>query len=172
LACEGLAFFAGSASRRLGARSARAVGAFPFITKPIAASAEGEADRLRAEIWIPLWGRPMSFAEVNTLFSRGRAELQGRAAVTPAAFATAIRKRGVDAGVSSFSRFTLGRTTNPNTFEPRQEAFFALGASSSQDEAVAMALERITALREHRGFPRDGKRLAGLRGPSEAALLA
>lgn len=172
LACEGLAFFAGSASRRLGARSARAVGAFPFITKPIAASAEGEADRLRAEIWVPLWNRPMSFAEVNTLFSRGRAELHGRAAVTPAAFATAIRKRGVDAGVSSFSRFTLGRTTSANTFEPRQEAFFALGASSRQDEAVARALERITALLEHRGFPRDGKRFVGLRGPIEAALLA
>src|SRR5690606_14506841 len=85
---------------------------------------------------------------------------------------TAIRKRGVDAGVSSFSRFTLGRTTSPNTFEPRQEAFFALGASSSQDEAAAKVLERITALLEHRGFPRDGKRFVGLRGPIEAALLA
>jgi CRISPR-associated protein Csx17 len=172
LACEGLAFFAGSASRRLGARSARAVGAFPFITKPIAASAEKEADRLRAEIWVPLWDRPMSFAEVNTLFSRGRAELHGRAAVTPAAFATAIRKRGVDAGVSSFSRFTLGRTTSANTFEPRLEARFTVGASSWQDEAVAKALERITALLEHRGFPRDGERFVGLRGPIEAMLLA
>jgi CRISPR-associated protein Csx17 len=172
LACEGLAFFAGSASRRLGARSERAVGAFPFITKPIAASAEKEADRLRAEIWVPLWDRPMSFAEVNTLFSRGRAELHGRAAVTPAAFATAIRKRGVDAGVTSFSRFTLGRTTSANTFEPRLEARFTVGASSWQDEAVAKALERITALLEHRGFPRDGERFVGLRGPIEATLLA
>src|SRR5690606_20992927 len=104
-----------------------------------------------AEIWIPLWGRPMSFAEVNTLFSRGRAELHGRAAVTPAAFATAIRKRGVDAGVSSFCRFTLGRTTSENTFESRLEARFYLGASSWQDEATARALERVTALIEHRG---------------------
>ena len=112
----------------------------------------------------------MSFAEASTLFSRGRAELHGRAAVTPAAFATAIRKRGVDAGVSSFSRFTLGHTTSANTFEPRLEARFALGASSSQDEAAAKVLERITTLLEHHGFPRDGKRFVGLRGPIEAAL--
>lgn len=172
LACEGLAFLAGGASRRLGARSARAVGAFPFITQPIAASAEKEADRLRGEIWTPLWSRPMSLAEASTLFSRGRAELRGRGALTPAAFATAIRKRGVDAGVSEFRRFTLGRTTSSNTFEPRLEARFSLDAGADRaGEAAATTLERVTALIEQRGFPRDGKPFVGLRGPIEAALL-
>jgi CRISPR-associated protein Csx17 len=172
LACEGLAFLAGGASRRFGARSARAVGAFPFITQPIAASAEKEADRLRGEIWAPLWSRPMSLAEAGTLFSRGRAELRGRGALTPAAFATAIRARGVDAGVSEFRRFTLGRTTSSNTFEPRLEARFSLDTGAYRaGEAVATTLERVTALIEQRGFPRDGKRFVGLRGPIEAALL-
>jgi CRISPR-associated protein Csx17 len=172
LACEGLAFLAGGASRRLGARSARAVGAFPFITQPIAASAEKEADRLRGEIWTPLWSRPMSLAEASTLFSRGRAELHGRGALTPAAFATAIRRRGVDAGVSAFRRYTLGRTTSSNTFEPRLEARFSLGTSAERaGEATATTLERVTALIEQRGFPRDGKRFVGLRGPIESALL-
>jgi len=172
LACEGLAFLAGGASRRLGARSARAVGAFPFITQPIAASAEKEADRLRGEIWTCLWGRPMTLAEVSTLFSRGRAELRGRGALTPAAFATAIRGRGVDAGVSEFRRFTLGRTTSSNTFEPRLEARFSLDtASELVSGPTSSTLERVTALIEQRGFPRDGKRFVGLRGPIEAALL-
>ncbi|HEX9639962.1 MAG TPA: type I-U CRISPR-associated protein Csx17 [Candidatus Krumholzibacteria bacterium] len=172
LACEGLAFLAGGASRRLGARAARAVGAFPFITQPIAASAEKEADRLRGEIWTPLWSRPMSLAEASTLFSRGRAELRGRGALTPAAFATAIRERGVDAGVSEFRRFTLGRTTSSNTFEPRLEARFSLDTGADRaGEAAATTLERVTALIEQRGFPRDGKRFVGLRGPIEAALL-
>lgn len=172
LACEGLAFLAGGASRRLGARSARAVGAFPFITSPIAASAENEADRLRGEIWTPLWSRPMSLAEASALFSRGRAELHGRGALTPAAFATAILRRGVDAGVSEFRRYTLGRTTSSNTFEPRLEARFSLDAGADwAGEAVATTLERVTALIEQRGFPRDGKRFVGLRGPIEAALL-
>jgi CRISPR-associated protein Csx17 len=171
LACEGLVFLAGGASRRLGARSARAVGAFPFITQPTAASAENEADRLRGEIWTPLWSRPMSLAEASMLFSRGRAELRGRGALTPAAFATAIRGRGVDAGVSEFRRYTLGRTTSANTFEPRLEARFSLEIGTDARLATCSTLDRVTALIEQRGFPRDGKRFVGLRGPIESALL-
>lgn len=170
LACEGLAFLAGGASRRLGARS-RALGAFPFVTQPIAATAEKEADRLRGEIWTPLWSRPMTLAEASTLFSRGRAELGGRGALTPAAFATAIRERGVDSGVNQFRRFTLGRTTSANTFEPRFEACFSLDSRSAATGATSLTLQHVTALIEQPGFPRDGKRFVGLRGPIEAALL-
>ena len=175
LACEGLLFFAGGASRRLGARS-RAAGAFPFVTQSAAPETAGEAGRILGEIWTPLWMRPMSVAETATLFSRGRAELRGRGALTPAAFATAIRKRGVDAGIGEFRRFTLGRTTSANTFEPRLEACFSQEPCSGATAAVARALERVTALLEQRGFPRDRKvgqrwRFEGLRGAIEAALL-
>ncbi len=171
IACEGLALLAGGPSRRLGSRS-RIAGAFPFVTQPAASEKAGEVDRVRAEIWAPLWQRPMTIAETATLLLRGRAELHGRGALTSAAFATAIRKRGVDAGVSEFRRFTLGRTTSANTFEPRFEARFPLDANiDAAGAATSIALERITALIEQRGFPRDGKRFAGLRGPIEAALL-
>lgn len=176
LACEGLAFLAGGASRRFGAR-ARAVGAFPFVTQPVAPEVAGETGRILGEIWTPLWTRPMSLAETNTLFSRGRAELRGHGAVTPAAFATAILERGVDAGVSEFRRFTLGRTTSANTFEPRLETCFSLDSGfDTRSAAASRVLARVTALIEQRGFPRDRKvgqrwRFAGLRGPIEAALL-
>jgi len=175
LACEGLSFFAGGASRRLGARS-RAAGAFPFVTQSASPETAGEAGRILGEIWTPLWMRPMSVAEATTLLSRGRAELRGRGALTPAAFATAIRKRGVDAGISEFRRFTLGRTTSANTFEPRLAARFSREPCSGATAAVAPTLERVTALLEQRGFPRDRKvgqrwRFEGLRGPIEAALL-
>jgi CRISPR-associated protein Csx17 len=176
LACEGLALFVGGASRRLGART-HAVGAFPFVTQPVAPEAAGEVGRILGEIWAPIWARPMTLAETTTLFSRGRAELRGRGAVTPAAFATAIRERGVDAGVSEFRRFTLGRTTSANTFEPRLEARFSLDTGSDAAGTVASrVLECVTALIEQRGFPRDRKvgqrwRFVGLRGPIEAALL-
>jgi CRISPR-associated protein Csx17 len=119
----------------------------------------------------------MTLVETRTLFARGRAELRGHGALTPAVFATAIRERGVDAGVSEFRRFTLGRTTSSNTFEPRFEGSFALDADvGGTDAATAIALERVTALIEQRGFPRDRKvgqrwRFEGLRGPIEAALL-
>lgn len=175
LACEGLPFFAGGASRRLGARS-RAVGAFPFITQSVAPAVPGEAGRILGEVWAPLWARPMSLGETTTLFLRGRAELRGREALTPAAFATAIRKRGVDAGVSEFRRFTLGRTTSANTFESRFEARFSLETGPGATDAASLALERVTALIEQHGFPRDRKvgqrwRFEGLRGPIEGALL-
>lgn len=176
LACEGLALLAGGASRRLGARS-RAVGAFPFVTQAVAPEAAGEAGRILGEIWTPLWTRPMTLAETRVMLSRGRAELHGRGALTPAAFATAIRKRGVDAGVSEFRRFTLGRTTSANTFEPRLEARFVLDAELGKTGvAISITLERITALIEQRCFPRDRKvgqrwRFEGLRGPIEATLL-
>lgn len=176
LACEGLALLAGGASRRLGARS-RALGAFPFITQAVAPEAANEAGRILGEVWTPLWHRPMTLSETQTLFSRGRAELRGRGALTPAAFATAIRKRGVDAGVSEFRRFTLGRTTSANTFEPRLQASLMLDAELGKTGvAASITLERVTALIEQRGFPRDRKvgqrwRFEGLRGPIEATLL-
>ncbi|MCG8556173.1 MAG: type I-U CRISPR-associated protein Csx17 [Proteobacteria bacterium] len=176
LACEGLLFFAGGASRRLGART-RAIGAFPFVTQPVAPEAAGEAGRILGELWAPIWARPMTVAETTTLFSRGRAELRGRGAVTPAAFATAIRERGVDAGVREFRRFSLGRTTSANTFEPRLEARFSLDTGTElASGASSSTLERVTALIEQRGFPRDRKvgqrwRFEGLRGPIEVALL-
>jgi CRISPR-associated protein Csx17 len=176
LACEGLALLAGGASRRLGARS-RTIGAFPFVTQAVAPEAAGEAGRILGEIWAPLWRRPMTLTETGALFSRGRAELRGRGALTPAAFAAAIRERGVDAGVSEFRRFTLGRTTSANTFEPRFEGRFALDADVGEaSAATSTTLEHITALIEQRGFPRDRKvgqrwRFTGLRGPIELALL-
>lgn len=182
MACEGLAFLAGSASRRLGARAARTVGAFPFVTQSAAPQAAGEAGRILAEVWTPLWTRPMTFAEASTLFSRGRAELRGRGALTPAAFATAIRKRGVDAGISEFRRFTLGRTTSANTFEPRLEACFSLDTGADATGAAkSRTLERVTALIDTPSFPsattpKERQRLkeqwsVTIRGRVEAALL-
>jgi CRISPR-associated protein Csx17 len=179
LACEGLPFFAGAASRRLGSR-ARAVGAFPFVTQAAAPNTSGEAGRDNAEVWAPMWDRPMTLPEVGALFARGRAEVRGRGAVTPAAFATAIVERGVDAGITGFLRFSLGRTTSANTFEPRFEGRIVLPAGEVPNHAteaatpLASVLERILTLVER--LPRDEKkgqrwRFAGLRGPIERAMI-
>ena len=179
LACEGIPFFAGAASRRLGSQ-ARAVGAFPFVTEAAAPSASGEAGRDNAEVWAPVWERPMTLPEARALFSRGRAEIHGQGAVTPAAFATAIVERGVDAGISGFLRFSLGRTTSAQTFEPRFEGRIPLPAAGVSSGAtgpatpLADALDRILALFDR--LPRDEKkgqrwRFAGLRGPVERAMI-
>jgi len=170
LACEGLPFFAGAPSRRLGARSNR-IAAFPFITQACAPSASGEVERDEAEVWAPLWGRPMSVAEVKTLFLRGRAEIGNRGALTPAQFAVAITRRGVDAGITGFARFVLGQTTSAQTFEPRSEGIVDVRAASS-DHARATALQRVIHLVNQ--LPTDRSKnepFIGVRGPLEAALI-
>jgi CRISPR-associated protein Csx17 len=172
LACEGLAFFAGSASRRLGART-RPVGAFPFVVAATGPETSGEAGRDRGEVWAPLWSRPMTVPEITTLFARGRAEIGGHGAVTPAAFAVAITRRGVDAGIGEFRRFALGKTTSANTFEPRYLGATPVPAGSADTRSEA--LERLLGLIE--GLPADRKegqrwRFVGLRGPVESALVS
>jgi CRISPR-associated protein Csx17 len=176
LACEGLAFFAGAASRRLGAR-ARFQGAFPFVCQPAAPTTAEEAGRDRGEVWVPIWERPMTLPEVRALFQRGRAEVRGRGANTPAAFAAAIVQRGVDAGITGFARFALGKTTSANTFEPRYEGLIVVQPSGPKrpDSGVRSAtIERVLGLLER--LPEDRKignrwRFLGLRGPVESAMV-
>lgn len=182
LACEGLPFLAGGASRRLGAR-ARSVGAFPFTTRAAAPIASGEAGRDLAEFWAPIWERPMTLAEVRALFSRGRAEVRARGALTPSAFASAIVRRGVDAGISEFRRFVLSRTTSANTFEPRFEGTHRLvivtalrgkAETGLSPAGLSAVLECVLDLLDR--LPGDRKtgqrwRFVGLRGPIEHAML-
>lgn len=152
LACEGLVFFAGGASRRLGA-AIRTQGAFPFVTAAAAPTAAGEAGRDRGEVWAPIWNRPATLAEIEVIFSRGRAELGGRGATTPAAFAAAIRRRGTDAGIAAFMRFTLGQTTSANTFEPRLMGRIAIPSRGSASASVRSESPSLSDVSERdRGF--------------------
>lgn len=175
-ACEGISFLSGGTSRRLGTR-APGTAAFPFITQASAPSASGLAGREVAELWAPLWSRPMTSAEVGTIFRRGRAELSARAAETPGAFAGAVFRRGVDAGITEFRRFGLGWTTAQDYVEPHfHGAIGALESDASAGVALSLTLERVTALMMQHGFPQDRKvgnrwRFRGLRGPIESALL-
>lgn len=181
LACEGLAFFAGGPSRRLGART-RTTGAFPFVVEAAAPCAAGEAGHDLAEVWAPLWERPMTVCEITTLFRRGRAEIHGRGASTPSAFAASIMHRGVDAGITEFRRFVLARTTSANTFEPRFEGTIRVGSADTSSKSAPIELSISTSVVfEHllsllNRFPADrkvGKRwqFVGLRGPLESAML-
>lgn len=182
LACEGLGFLSGSASRRLGAK-VRTRGAFPFVTHALAPRGQGDVGHDLAEFWAPIWGRPMTAPEAQVLIARGRAEIFGEGARTPAAFAGAILHRGVDAGIQEFRRFVLARTTSANTFESRFEGSFHLPSESLQAtedsqshellvanviDCVLSLIERLPADRDQKGQPR----FVGLRGPIEKASVA
>jgi CRISPR-associated protein Csx17 len=171
LACEAFPLLQGGASRQMGVHR-RVGGAFPFVTAPAAPGSAGEAGKSVGEVWLPVWHRPMSVAEVAALFGRGRAEVNGRGATTVAAFSAAVVQRGVDAGIDEFLRFVLILTTSENTFESRLADTIPVreGGDAVQSEAVGIALGLRDALPPDR---KKGKRwiYAGLQGPVDRALV-
>ena len=172
LACEGLSYFAGGPSRQLGSRR-QPKGAFPFVSAAMAPRGAGEAGGIEAEIWAPIWDRPMTEPELRSLFLRGRAEIGGKGAISSAAFAAGVVGRGVDAGVAEFRRFLLLHTTSAQTFESRLATVVPV-PKTSPDEATTRAIRTIVELLNV--LPSDRKvrgrwRFSGLRGPLEQTLI-
>ncbi len=107
---EGALLFAGSVARRLGTNTSyRAV--FPFSVESVAVgygsatASEETSDGSRAELWLPLWSEPVTFAEAKHLFAEGRAQLGRRQAKNAVEFALAVNLLGVSRGVKSFARY-------------------------------------------------------------------
>ena len=172
LACEGLPYFAGGPSRQLGSRR-QPRGAFPFVTTAMPPRAEKEAGGVEAEVWAPIWDRPMAEPELRSLFLRGRSELGGKGATSSAAFAAGVVSRGVDAGVAEFRRFLLLHTTSAQTFESRLATVVPV-PKTNPDSAATRAIRTIVGFRD--ALPEDRKvgrrwRFSGLRGPLEQALV-
>jgi len=173
LACEAFPLLVGATSRQLG--SAReGTGAFPFVTRGTAPENEKEVETLTGEFWAPVWSKPLSLAEAVALYQRGRAEANGRGAITSAAFAAAIIQRGVDSGIAEFRRFSLLHTTSAQTFESRLASVHPLGATQADDSAQADAVSRIIRFRD--ALPREFKKgqswvYRGLQGPIDTALV-
>jgi len=107
LMMEGVLLLAGAAVRRFGVTDSPQA-AFPFTVRAVAAGFDSPASKdeaeSRGELWLPLWTRPTSAAELRHLFGEGRAEVSGRAARDGADFARAVAGLGVDRGISGFSR--------------------------------------------------------------------
>lgn len=58
----------------------------------------------RGELWLPIWPKPASLAELRLILSEGRAEVAGRPARNATDFARAAASLGVDRGISDFVR--------------------------------------------------------------------
>jgi CRISPR-associated protein Csx17 len=166
LACEAFPLLAGAVSRQLGSRR-EGTGAFPFVTAGTAPENEKEVETLTGEFWAPVWNKPLSVAEVSALYQRGRAEVDGRGAITSAAFATAIIQRGTDAGLTEFRRFSLLHTTSAQTFESRLASVHPLAVENDISQAIAVS----NIIRFRDALPPDGKRFSGLQGPIDTALV-
>lgn len=111
LTLEGAMSFAAAATRRL--EGAGHVGmAYPFTVMPVGggsgATAFADEAPARAEMWLPLWSQPASWADLRRLLAEGRATV-GRDASRRAArdgldFARAVGTLGVARGIKAFQR--------------------------------------------------------------------
>ena len=110
LMLEGGLLFAAAATRRLESHDSAAM-SFPFTVRPSrAGSGSGsgqEENSNRAEMWLPLWGRPASYPELRGLLAEGRATLGRRPARDGLDFARSVAGLGVDRGIHAFQRYAF-----------------------------------------------------------------
>lgn len=107
LMLEGATAFAAATVRRT--EHDTGAPAFPFTVRTAgvgyaSATQEDEASS-RAELWLPLWGRPATGRETLALLGEGRARVGGRTAESGVDFARAVAGLGVDRGINAFQRY-------------------------------------------------------------------
>ena len=134
LTIEGTMVFAGSISRRSNSRRA----AFPFCTDPSTAGYGTACDeKVRGEIWIPLWKNPVTYDEIRYVFNEGRVQMSSKNSNSGVDFAKAVASLGTERGLSSFQRFGL--------FERKGQAYFAnsIGRIKARDDPKVILFSEI-----------------------------
>ncbi|HLI39912.1 MAG TPA: type I-U CRISPR-associated protein Csx17 [Streptosporangiaceae bacterium] len=111
LLTEGALLFASGTARRYQHAAGRAAAPFTVRFSPDGSDsgAAGEVSTSRGEVWVPVWDRPYSIAEIRQLFGEARASWRGRPAQRAVDFYAATRTLGVARGISEFVRYGLQR---------------------------------------------------------------
>ena len=144
LMTEGTLLCAGSVSKHLSANRGTAV--FPFTASSSTvgyhtASAEdtegGGEPPSKGEIWMPVWERPATHAEISHIFTEGRIHLGRKSARTGTEFARAVVTLGTDRGISKFQRYCI--------LKRKGKAYLTVnaGAIHARETPVAELLEGI-----------------------------
>jgi CRISPR-associated protein Csx17 len=108
LLIEGTVLFSAAAVRKLeSAEPGQLV--YPFCVRQAgvgyATAAIADENQARAEMWMPLWSNPATFAELSAIFGEGRAQIGGRPARNGVDFTRAVVTLGVDRGIGAFQRY-------------------------------------------------------------------
>jgi len=108
LMIEGALLFAAASVKRLESADDGSL-VYPFCVRQTGvgyASAAGSDEKeARCEMWMPLWSKPTTLAELRAIFSEGRAQVRGRRARNGVDFAQAAVTLGVDRGIAAFQRY-------------------------------------------------------------------
>jgi CRISPR-associated protein Csx17 len=109
LALEGSLMLASATVRQL-VVGARTRASFPFTVQNsnVGYGTATEGEKVRAEIWLPLWSRFAGYAETAHIFKEGRVQFGNRRPVrTGFDFARAVAELGVDRGIDAFQRYAF-----------------------------------------------------------------
>ncbi len=134
LGLEGLLAFTGGMAKKDGSQR-RTTPSFPFLVRMSATGSDfGSAiaeEYSQYEVWLPLWPRPASLAEVLYFFRESRAQVQRRQAQSGLDMARAVATKGVSAGIEAFHRYGLmrGRIGGENYFTATSIGSFRVGNS-------------------------------------------
>lgn len=111
LMIEGAIFFSAAATRT--ATTEAGDMSYPFTVRASGSGSGGLASNepsfSRGEMWLPLWHRPATYAELSDLFSEGRLTVGRRTARDGMEVALAIARLGVDRGIESFERVVFSQ---------------------------------------------------------------
>jgi len=113
LLLEGAVSWSGGVTRRFSpdGQGGRQSVVSPFTVRASAvgygSAAPSDEAHARAELWLPLWERPLRDAELRAFLAEGRAEVGARRARTGVDLARAAATLGVDRGVTAFQRYGL-----------------------------------------------------------------
>jgi CRISPR-associated protein Csx17 len=139
LAIEGSLMLASATVRQLVA-GARTRASFPFTVQNsnVGYGTATNGERVRAEIWLPLWSRFASYREIAHLFKEGRVQFGSRRPVrTGFDFARAVAELGVDRGIDAFQRYAF--------IERNGQANLAtsLGVVQVQEKPLAALIQEV-----------------------------
>jgi len=106
LAVEGALALRGTVSRTLAA-SSRRFAAFPFIFDSVEDMVDdgNNVKGTAASVWLPLWDRATTYAELSSFICDAQARLPGKEARFSSEFARALHGQGVDAGFVGWQEF-------------------------------------------------------------------
>jgi CRISPR-associated protein Csx17 len=109
LLIEGALLFASGTVRRHQYAAGRAAMPFTVSFSPDGSpsGAAGEEKTSRGEVWVPVWTRAWTLAEIRQVFGEARASWQGRPARRAVDFYAATRTLGVARGIERFVRYGL-----------------------------------------------------------------
>lgn len=110
LAIEGCLLLASATVRQLAA-GARTKASFPFTVRnsSVGYGTAINGEKIRAELWLPLWSRLSGHAEIAHIFREGRVQFSRQRKIVRSGFdfARAVAELGVDRGIESFQRYAF-----------------------------------------------------------------